>query len=74
VHLPDLPPTGRPYHIARGPRHEAGPCCKVGRVSFADALVWAAARSDSAAVYSLDARFPEDGVTVLREAGGASTP
>jgi predicted nucleic acid-binding protein len=43
-------------------------CRPSGRVSFADALVWAAARSsDSKLVYSLDERFPEDGVEVRRE-------
>lgn len=48
-------------------------CRPSGRVSFADALVWAAARSQAdAAVYSLDARFPDDGITVLRSAGGGS--
>ena len=46
-------------------------CWPSGRVSIADALVWAAARSEaSAAVYSLDGRFPDDGITVLRSAGG----
>lgn len=46
-------------------------CRPSGRVSFADALVWAAARSQTdAAVYSLDERFPEDGIAVLRSAGG----
>ena len=44
-------------------------CRPSGRVSFADALLWAAARSEpGAAVYSLDERFPGDGVTVLRSA------
>ena len=43
-------------------------CKPSGRVSFADALVWAAARSsDRKVVYSLDERFPEDGVEVRRE-------
>ena len=41
-------------------------CRPSGRVSFADALVWAAARSQAgAAVYSLDQRFPNEGITVL---------
>ena len=44
-----------------------------GGVSFADAMVWAAARSEaSAAVYSLDERFPDDGIRVLGSAGGGS--
>lgn len=46
-------------------------CRPSGRVSFADALLWAAARSDAgAAVYSLDERFPSDGISVLRSARG----
>lgn len=48
-------------------------CGPPGRVSFAGALVWAAARSQAdAAVYSLDGRFPDDGTRVLRAAGGGS--
>ncbi len=40
-------------------------CRPSGRVSFADALVWAAAHSsDEKVVYSLDERFPRDGVEV----------
>ena len=40
-------------------------CKPSGRVSFADALVWAAARStEEKVVYSLDERFPRDGVEV----------
>jgi predicted nucleic acid-binding protein len=40
-------------------------CRPSGRVSFADALVWAAARSTGQkVVYSLDERFPQDGVEV----------
>ena len=36
-----------------------------GRVSFADALIWAAAQSTEAkVVYSLDDRFPRNGVEV----------
>ena len=42
-------------------------CRPTGRVSFADALVWAAVRStDDKVVYSLDERFPADEVRVLR--------
>jgi len=39
------------------------------RVSFADAMLWAAARSAGAAtrVYTLDARFPASGIDVRRE-------
>ena len=43
-------------------------CRPSGRVSFADAMVWAAARSSGTrVVYSLDERFPEDGLEVRRE-------
>ena len=43
-------------------------CRPSGRVSFADAMVWAAARSagDRTTVYSFDDRFPTDGVEVRR--------
>jgi predicted nucleic acid-binding protein len=40
-------------------------CRPSGRVSFADAMIWAAARSaGSRIVYSLDERFPEDGIEI----------
>lgn len=40
-------------------------CRPSGRVSFADAMVWAAARSSgSQVIYSFDERFPSDGVEV----------
>ena len=43
-------------------------CRPSGRVSFADAMVWAAARSAGAeVVYTFDRRFPSDGVEVRRE-------
>jgi len=43
-------------------------CKPSARVSFADAMVWAAARSsESKMVYSVDERFPEDGIEVRRE-------
>jgi len=46
-------------------------CRPSNRVSFADAMIWAAARSSRAeAVYSFDDRFPELGVEVLRDVGG----
>lgn len=45
-------------------------CRPSGRVSFADAMIWAAARSaGSGVVYSLDERFPEDGLEVRTEPG-----
>ena len=40
-------------------------CRPSGRVSFADAMVWAAARTGrDHVVYSLDERFPSDGIEV----------
>ena len=42
-------------------------CRPSARVSFADSLIWAAARSSrNTVVYSFDTRFPEDGVEVRR--------
>ena len=47
-------------------------CRPSGRVSFADELVWAAARSEpDGTVFSLDERFPNEGITVLRAARDA---
>lgn len=40
-------------------------CRPSGRVSFVDALTWAAARAADVPVHSLDARFPGEGVTVF---------
>jgi predicted nucleic acid-binding protein len=37
------------------------------RVSFADAMVWAAARSARQAVYSFDERFPGEGIELRRK-------
>lgn len=46
-------------------------CRSSGRTSFADAMVWAAARSaGSEVVYSLDDRFPADGLDVRRDLNG----
>jgi len=43
-------------------------CRPSGQTSFADAMVWAAARSaGSKVVYSLDERFPADGLEVRRK-------
>ena len=43
-------------------------CRPSGRVSFADAMVWAAARSAGAEiVYTFDRRFPRDGIDARRE-------
>jgi predicted nucleic acid-binding protein len=42
-------------------------CRPSKRVSFADAMIWAAARSTRAdAVYSFDERFPDDGIVLRR--------
>ena len=44
-------------------------CKPSGRMSFADAMLWAAARSsETKVVYSLDERFPQDGLEVRRGA------
>ena len=46
-------------------------CRPSGRVSFGDALIWAAARSEpDPIVYSFDRRFPDEGITVLQSAAG----
>lgn len=43
-------------------------CRPSGRVSFADALLWAAARTaGAAAIYTFDERFPADGLAIRRE-------
>jgi len=43
-------------------------CRPSGRISFADAMIWAAARSaGSKSIYSLDDRFPSDGIEILKE-------
>ena len=43
-------------------------CRPSGRISFADAMIWAAARSaGSKIIYSLDDRFPSDGIKILKE-------
>ncbi len=40
-------------------------CRTSGRVSFGDALIWAAARSQKVSlIYTFDERFPSDGVTL----------
>lgn len=44
-------------------------CRPSGRVSFADSMVWAAARSSGVrSVYSFDQKFPADGIEVRRRA------
>jgi predicted nucleic acid-binding protein len=45
-------------------------CRPSGRVSFADAAMWAAARSQGIeGVYTFDDRFPSDGLALLRSRG-----
>lgn len=40
-------------------------CRPSGRVSMADAMLWAAARSDGAiAIYTFDRRFPNEGIEI----------
>ena len=39
-------------------------CRPSRRVSFADALIWAAARAGKATVFTLDERFPREGIAV----------
>ena len=58
-----------PFALDKGVVLQALLLCKPSaRVSFADAMVWAAARdSESRVVYSLDERFPEDGLEIRRE-------
>jgi len=44
-------------------------CRPSGRISFADAMIWAAARSANIGiVYSMDERFPGDGLEIRRTA------
>ena len=40
-------------------------CRPSGRVSIPDALIWTAARAEDLPVYTLDRRFPAEGITVL---------
>jgi predicted nucleic acid-binding protein len=44
-------------------------CRPSGRVSFADAMIWAAASTVPSGVYTFDSRFPSAGIQVLREPG-----
>lgn len=57
-----------PFALDKGLVLQALLLCKPsGRVSFADAMVWAAARSSgNRVVYSLDERFPGDGLEIRR--------
>ncbi|MBI2857617.1 MAG: PIN domain-containing protein [Chloroflexi bacterium] len=55
-----------PYALDKGVVLQALILCRPsGRVSFGDAMAWAAARSsEDAVVYTLDERFPDDGLEV----------
>ena len=55
------------HHLPKGLAIEALRRCRPSnRISFADALIWAAARADGAAVFTLDERFPNEGIAILR--------
>jgi predicted nucleic acid-binding protein len=56
----------RPYGLDKNVTLQALLLCRPsGRVSFADAMLWAVARAaDSHIVYSFDRRFPADGIEV----------
>ena len=60
------------YAISKGLLIQALLMCRPsGRVSVADALTWAAARSSgSGVVYSFDQRFPDEGLEVRGSATG----
>jgi predicted nucleic acid-binding protein len=57
-----------PFRLDKGAVLQALVLCRPsGRVSFADAMVWAAARSAAVtSIYSFDERFPSSGVQVRR--------
>ncbi|MBE0411149.1 MAG: PIN domain-containing protein [Anaerolineales bacterium] len=56
-----------PFALDKGILLQALLLCRLsGRVSYADAIVWAQAQmTDEKTVYSLDNRFPQDGLRVL---------
>ena len=57
----------RPRHLPKSLALEALRLCRPSNgVSFADALIRAAARADETAVFTLDERFPGQGIAVLR--------
>ncbi len=57
------------YDLDKGSAVQALLMCRpTGRISVADALIWAAARdSGRNVVYSFDRRFPSDGIEVRAE-------
>ena len=57
-----------PFRLDKGAVLQALLLCRPsGRVSFADALIWAAARSSQdKIVYTQDERFPSDGIEIRR--------
>ena len=58
-----------PYALEKGLVLQALLFCRPsGRISFADAMVWAAARSaGNKIIYSLDERFPAEGIEIRPE-------
>jgi len=58
-----------PYALEKGLVLQALLFCRPsGRISFADAMVWAAARSaGNKIIYSLDERFPAEGIEIRQE-------
>ena len=58
-----------PFALDKGVALQALLLCRPsGRVSFANAMVWAAARSsENRVVYTLDERFPEDGLDIRKQ-------
>jgi len=57
----------RPFRLEKSAVVEALLLCRPsGRVSFADAMIWAAARSGRVdIIYTFDGRFPENGVRLV---------
>jgi predicted nucleic-acid-binding protein len=55
-----------PFDLDKGTMIDALLLCRPsGRVSFADAMIWTAARKvQNGVVYTFDRRFPSDGITV----------
>jgi predicted nucleic acid-binding protein len=57
----------RVYHVSREVAVEAlQRCAPSGAVSFADALLWAEARSAGGSVHTFDEAFPQHGVPIVR--------
>jgi len=58
-----------PFALEKGLVLQALRLCRPsGRISFADAMIWAAVRSEgSKIIHSLDDRFPADGIEICKE-------